>query len=171
MADTNGDQESPSSGEPSSADRADPPATTTPGTSPTPPDKPKRNKKGQYKTGESGNKAGRKKGVKNYNTQLWAEIKKFKSRGTKEQPPQGYIHALLQASLDDPSTRDKIIDKLFHDATPKGGDVPAVQVNAGNTNNESRSINHILSDPKLRALACSLEEGIADRMADTGGTR
>jgi|SRR5579862_4493212 len=137
----------------------------------------KRDPKGRFPKGTSGNEATKVKkgevlnphGIQSYNRQLWAAIRKMSVVSADGTTTKG-LEILLKQALTNPEALKKLLDKLFADATPPAAGTK-VEVNNNNAlqNSETHvAIGKLLSDPEGRAALADLAERCEARRVFSG---
>ena len=125
----------------------------------------------RFKTGVSGNPAGRPVGIPNANNLLIRAIKKIKFGKGKQR--RKFFDELLRIAIDQQKRRrgrnfllELLLEKAVADATPRSG----AQVNINSEVKNEQSLHQtLLSDPRVRDAALDLERRISDRLFDSGG--
>lgn len=145
------------------------------GAAATPSEKPaappvKRNAKGQFPKGTSGNPRGNHKRTPNLNGQLIKALKTFTLTDNQGQK-HTFLEALIKRALAEPQVMAKLLDKVFVDVTPPP---EPTKVEVHNSNGIQQTENHVaigqlLSDAEGREALALLAERLEARGVFSGG--
>lgn len=127
----------------------------------------KRDEKGRYPKGVSGNPKGNWKRTPTFNSQLIRALKTFKLTDG-DGKDHSFLEALIRRALQEPKLAEKLMDKIFADATPPA-EAAKLEINNGNGQVNTSSENHVIleklaSDERGRETLALL----AERLSDSG---